>query len=114
MNKVITNELLSKGFVVVNGKWSYKGKKMCVIDFYADWCQPCKPQETVLDELSKKYDEIEFLKVNVEEEYELAEIFSIKSLPTVIICGKENSRFSGFTSSQKVEDAIKNQIEIFV
>jgi len=112
MNKVKTNELLSKGFVVNNGKWSYKGK-LSVIDFYADWCNPCKPQEVVLDELSRKYEGIEFFKVNVEEEYELAELFSIKSLPTIMVCHKETTKFSGFTPKQKIEDAIKNQ-EIFV
>ncbi|MCK9477738.1 MAG: thioredoxin domain-containing protein [Candidatus Muirbacterium halophilum] len=111
MNRITTSELLSKGFVVNNGKWSYKGKTI-ILDFYADWCQPCKPQETILKELSKEYGEIEFYKVNVEEEYELAELFSIKSLPTVIICGKETKKFVGFTTAQKLETAIKNYLEV--
>lgn len=107
MNKVKTNELISKGFEVKNGKWYYKGRP-CLIDFYADWCQPCKTQETVLSELKKSYSDMEFYKVNVEEEYELAEIFSIKSLPTIIVCGKEEPKtFIGFTTKQKIDDAIK-------
>ena len=113
MNKVTTKELLSKG-IVVNNKWSCKGKKLIVLDFYADWCAPCKPQENVLNELSKDYSGIEFYKVNVEDEYELAKLFNIKSLPTIIVCGKENKVFTGFTQRQKIEEAIKNQIEIFV
>ena len=108
MNKITTSELLGKGFVVNGGKWSYNGK-MCVIDFYADWCVPCKSQEIILKELNQKYSDIEFYKVNVEEEYELTELFSIRSLPTIMIFGKETKTFIGFTSKQKIEDSLKSQ-----
>ena len=113
MNKITTNELLSKWFVNNNGKWSYKGVKPCVIDFYADWCQPCKPQEAILSEMNKEYGDVEFLKVNIEEEYELAEIFNIKNLPTIFVCGgKDTKQFSGLTQKSKIEDVLKNQMEV--
>lgn len=106
MNKIKTNELISKGFEIKNGEWYYDGKP-CVIDFYAEWCQPCKNQEIVLNELKNSYNDVEFYKVNVEEEYELAKLFSIKSLPTVIVCGKNKSKvLTGFANKQKIDDAI--------
>ena len=113
MDKLTTNELLSKGFTIINGKWNYNGK-LCVLDFYTDWCRPCKAQEMILNELSKNYNNVEFYKINVEEEYELAEYFSIKSVPTIIICGKETKQFFGLTQKQKIEEILKNQIEILV
>jgi thioredoxin len=107
MNKVKTHELISKGFESKNGKWTYNGKP-CLVDFYASWCSPCKTQETVLNELKKSYDEMDFYKVDVEEEYELAEMFSIRSLPTIIVCGKDEPKtFTGFTTRQKIDEAIK-------
>ena len=113
MIKVTTSELMSKGFSVTDGKWSYKGKP-CVLDFWADWCVPCKNQEIILNDLNKSYSDVEFYKINVEEEYELAEIFNIKNLPTVIICsGKETKQFSGLTQKQKIED-ILNKTEVLV
>ncbi len=107
MKEIKTNELLNKGFEIKNGKWNYNGTP-CVLDFYSSWCSPCKTQDTVLNELKKSYNDLEFYKVNVEEEYELAEMFSIKSLPTIIVCGKEETKtFTGFTNKQKIDDAIK-------
>lgn len=108
MNKITTSELLSRGLVANNGKWSYNGK-ICVIDFYADWCNPCKSQELILNDLKTKFNEIEFFKVNIEEEYELAEIFSIRSLPTIIVFSKEPKTFIGFTTKQKIEEILKSQ-----
>jgi len=113
MNKVTTSELLSKGFSANNGKWSYNGKP-CVLDFYADWCMPCKQQEVVLKDMIKDYSDVVFYKINIEEEYELAEMFSIKSLPTIIICGKETKQFTGFIPKQKIESFLKPQIDILV
>jgi len=112
MKKATTSELLGKGFVVNNGKWSYNGTP-CVIDFYAEWCVPCKPQLTVLSDLSKEYEDVDFYTVNVEEEYELAELFNIRNLPTVYVCGKDTKKlFTGFTQRTKIEEVLKTQIGI--
>jgi len=113
MKKVTTSELMNKGFVVNNGKWTYNGK-LCVIDFYTEWCQPCKPQLMILTDLSKDYDDVEFLKVNVEEEYELAELFNIKNLPTVYVCGKDTKVFTGLTQKSKIQEVLKSQSTIKV
>jgi len=60
------SKLKEDGLTIVDGKINYKGKT-CVIDFYAEWCQPCKPQLVVLTELSKEYNDINFYKINVEQ-----------------------------------------------
>ena len=111
MNKITTKELMDFGFNFKDKTLTYSGKP-CIIDFYADWCQPCKPQQIVLDELSEKYSDIVFVKVNIEEEYELAEIFNIKNLPTVCVYGNENKRFSGFTQKVDIETTIKSKTQV--
>ncbi len=80
-------EFLSKIFNYVANPDTliYLGDKPCVIDFYADWCGPCKIASPVLDELAKEYkDEIYVYKVNTEVERELAGDFGIRSIPTFI------------------------------
>lgn len=68
-------------------KWLYKGDKPCIIDFYADWCRPCKMVAPIMEELSGKYKgEVVIYKVNVDQERELAEFFGIQSIPTVFFC----------------------------
>lgn len=65
--------------------WKYLGDRPAVIDFYADWCGPCRQIAPILEELSKEYgDKIYIYKVNVDEEQELAAIFGIKSIPTML------------------------------
>jgi thioredoxin len=67
--------------------WVYEGNKPCLVDFYADWCGPCKLTSPILEELSKQYgDRINFYKVDVDEEQELASIFGIQSIPTFLFC----------------------------
>jgi len=106
MIRINTKELLSKYFINNNGKWSHNGNK-CIIQFSADWCTVCKPQEIILNELKNEHNNIDFLKVNVEEEYQLAEIFKIKNLPTIFICDKEIKQFSGLMKKSKLQDIIK-------
>ena len=61
--------------------------KPCVIDFYADWCRPCKMVAPIMAELSEKYKgQITIYKVNVDQERELAQFFGIQSIPTVFFC----------------------------
>lgn len=65
--------------------WSFKGTKPAVIDFYADWCQPCKTIAPILEELDTEYEGVDFYKVNTEEQQELAMAFGIKSIPSVLM-----------------------------
>ncbi len=68
-----------------NKEWTYKGSGACVIDFYADWCKPCKMVAPIMDELAKEYEgKITFYKVNVDNEGELASVFGIQSIPSVL------------------------------
>jgi thioredoxin len=73
---------------VDNGKqpeWNYKGKLPAVIDFYADWCGPCKIVSPVLEELSVEYkDRIKIYKVNTETNRELAMMFGITGIPSML------------------------------
>lgn len=65
--------------------WKFQGKKPTIIDFYADWCGPCKMLQPILEELSEEYkDKVNFVKVNTENEVELAKVFGIMSIPTML------------------------------
>lgn len=68
-----------------NQEWKYEGDLPCVIDFYADWCQPCKIVSPILEELAKEYEgKVHFYKVDTEAEQELAAIFGIRSIPSIL------------------------------
>ena len=68
-----------------NKDWKYEGSKPCLIDFYADWCGPCKVVAPVLEELQNEYgEEIVIYKVNTEEQQELAGMFGIQSIPSLL------------------------------
>lgn len=109
MDKLTTEQLLSKdGFTINDKRWKYNGNVPVVLKFSANWCSPCRTLSTTLNELSKEYKEIEFYEIDVEEEYELAEIFSIRSLPTVIFCNKENHEtITGTVPKQRIEQILK-------
>lgn len=69
----------------VNKDWKYEGSVPCMIDFYADWCGPCKIVAPVLEELQKEYgDKIVIYKVNTEDEQQLAGMFGIQSIPSLL------------------------------
>jgi len=70
--------------------WVYEGKKPCIIDFYADWCPPCKLIEPIMKELAAEYkDKIIFYKINTDREKELASVFGISSIPLVLFVPAE-------------------------
>jgi len=86
MEKLTAQEFKNLIFDYENSKeWTYKGEKPCIIDFYADWCGPCKVVSKVLEQVEKNYkDKLNIYKVNVDEETELAEVFQIRSIPTLL------------------------------
>jgi len=73
-----------------NKEWKYEGEKPCIIDFYADWCGPCKVVAPVLEELAKDFDgKITVFKVDTEAEQELASVFGIRSIPSFLFVPSE-------------------------
>ena len=73
-----------------NKEWKFEGEKPCVIDFYADWCAPCKMVAPILEELSTEYEgKLDIYKVNTEEERELSAVFGIQSIPSILFVPKE-------------------------
>lgn len=85
-------EFLSKVFNYEKSptKWVYEGNKPCIIDFYADWCGPCKRVAPILKELAETYkNDIIIYKVNVDQEKELAAAFGIQSIPSILFIPKK-------------------------
>lgn len=71
-------------------EWNYKGNKPAIIDFYADWCGPCKMVAPILEELSDENPEIIIYKVDTEVEQELSAVFQIRSIPSILFIPKDN------------------------
>ncbi len=66
-------------------EWKYKGDLPAVIDFYTDWCGPCKMVAPILDDLSREYaGKIKVYKVNTEKDPEVSKVFGISSIPTLL------------------------------
>jgi thioredoxin len=73
-----------------NKEWKFEGEKPCIIDFYADWCAPCKIVAPVLEELADDFTgKLDVFKVNTEEEQELAAAFGIRSIPSFLFVPAE-------------------------
>ena len=78
-------------------QWVFEGDKPCIVDFYADWCKPCRMIAPILEELAVEYEgQINIYKVDTQKERELASVFGITSLPTVLFVPA-----SGNPSAQK-------------
>ena len=70
--------------------WKFEGELPAIIDFYADWCGPCRAVAPVLEELSREYDgKINVYKVDTDKEQELAAMFGIRSIPSILFVPKE-------------------------
>ena len=66
-------------------EWKFNGDIPAVIDFYADWCGPCKAVAPILEELSEEYDgQVNIYKIDTEKEEELSALFQIRSIPTML------------------------------
>ncbi len=69
--------------------WNYKGDKPAIIDFYADWCGPCKMVAPILEELSNENPDVIIYKVDTEVEQELSAVFQIRSIPSILFIPKD-------------------------
>ncbi len=74
-----------------NSEWKYEGDLPAIIDFYADWCGPCKMVEPVLEELAEEYDgKMHIYKIDTDAEQELAAAFGIQSIPSMLFIPLED------------------------
>jgi len=88
--------------------------KIVLTDFMAEWCGPCKMQDPIIEDLKKKFEgKVEFKKVNVDENPELANIHNIRAVPTIIIekDGIVIKRYLGVTASKELEKDLNDAIE---
>ncbi|HAQ3904953.1 thioredoxin [Enterococcus hirae] len=99
-------ELTNKNFDEIIAKDVY------VVDFWAAWCGPCKMQAPILEKMEKDYDSsnVHFVKVNVDEQPELATKFHIQSIPTILFFsnGQQVDRVVGVNSEEDLKEIIKD------
>jgi len=85
-------EFLAKvaNFETSPNEWKFLGDRPAVIDFYAQWCGPCKTLGPILEEVSDEYEgKVDFYKIDTEAEQELAAAFNIRSIPSILFVPKE-------------------------
>ena len=98
-----------------NKEWTFEGKRPALIDFYADWCGPCKMLAPVLEQLSKEYEgKIDIYKIDTEVEQELAAAFGIRSIPSMLFCPKEGEpqMAQGALPKHQLEEIIKDVLKV--
>jgi thioredoxin len=96
-------------------EWKFEGNRPCLIDFYADWCQPCKIIAPILEELQDEYkDQLDIYKVNTEEQRELAGMFGIQSIPSLLFVPMEEQpqMAMGALPKDTLEKAIKDVLKV--
>lgn len=94
-------------------KWVYEGDKPCIIDFYADWCGPCRMMSPILEELAEEYkDEIIIYKVDIEYETELSKFFGINAIPVFLFVPKDGE--PQLAKGAFPKDVFVNQINTFL
>ena len=91
-------------------EWKYLGDKPALVDFYADWCGPCKVVAPILEELANEYDgEIYIYKIDTEQEQELASFFGIRSIPSLLFIpiNGQPQMVAGAMPKANLKDAIE-------
>lgn len=94
--------------------WSYTDDVPAIIDFYADWCAPCKAVAPILEELSNEFEgKLKIYKVNTEKEQELAGVFQIRSIPSMLFIptgSKQPMMQAGALPKQALEEIIQKEL----
>lgn len=95
-------------------EWKYKGEKPAIIDFYADWCGPCKMVAPVLEELSNEHPDVIIYKVDTEVEQELSAVFGIRSIPSMLFIpmDKQPMMQAGALPKNVLEQVIEKELKV--
>ncbi|UTW61776.1 thioredoxin [bacterium SCSIO 12741] len=97
-------------------EWSYQDEVPAIIDFYADWCQPCKMVAPILEELAEEYDgKLKIYKVNTEVEQELSAVFQIRSIPSLLFIptkGKQPMMQAGALPKDALKQVIEKELMV--
>lgn len=117
MTELLTKEtFLEKVFnFEKNKEWTFEGKVPAIIDFYADWCGPCKMIAPILEELSEDYgDRLTIYKVDTEAQPELSAAFGIRSIPSLLFCPMDEApqMANGALPKQEMERIIKEVLNV--
>lgn len=91
-----------------------ENNEIVIFDFWAEWCGPCKQFAPIFESVSEKYPEIVFAKVNVEEQQELAGMFQVRSIPTIVFMREKIVVFSnpGLIPENNFEEGIKQLLDL--
>lgn len=102
MVKQLTNEEFEKN--VKNSD------KLVFVDFYADWCGPCRMMASVVEEISEEVDGVDFYKVNCDDEQELASKYEVMTIPTLLILkkGEQIKEFIGVTDKEEIIEELNS------
>ena len=86
-----------------------KSEKIVLVDFYADWCGPCKMLSPIIDEVAEENDDIKVVKVNVDDSQDLAMKYQVMSIPTLVVIknGSEINRSVGLIDKAQILNLIK-------
>ena len=109
------NEFLKKVWNFENNPntFIYKGSLPAVVDFYADWCGPCRRVAPIMEKLAEEYDgKLLVYKINTDQEKNLSNAFQIRSIPTVLFIPMEGQPMMsiGAMQEQEYKQIIKNQL----
>jgi len=87
-------------------------KGLVLVDFWAEWCGPCKMLGPIFEELSGEIEQVKFAKVDISENQDLAQKFSVMSIPTLILLkdGKEEDRMMGVVPKEALKDWIESKM----
>ncbi|MFW5777002.1 MAG: thioredoxin [Spirochaetota bacterium] len=98
-----------------NSEWKYEGNLPAIIDFYADWCGPCKMVAPILEELSEEYDgKLHIYKVDTDKEQELAMAFGIQSIPSILFIPMDEKpqMAAGALPKETLQQVIKDVLKV--
>jgi thioredoxin len=98
-----------------NQEWKYEGDLPAIVDFYADWCGPCKMVAPILEEISNEYDgKLHVFKVDTDAEQELAMAFGIQSIPSILFIPMDDKpqMAAGALPKETLQQVIKDVLKV--